>query len=189
MWLPFALVLFVLGPLLAHEILRFNEHHHDCTQQWLENEMLLRNAMCSDARQRNAHGPKMEQTCRQAEQENSVSPGACAVRQLWRQGALYHLWDAFVGSPWMLFGLAGVAIIMAFQGWQYRAQRQMQERLYRETVLMHQQITPPPSPVPAQPQPIQLIMQAPSEWLDRRGRADNDYVYARDVGGRSRVDL
>jgi hypothetical protein len=197
------LLLFIAGPLVVHEGLRLVDLHTQCTQHWIENALLIQNGICSDPRQRHAHGAKMEQTCREAEQENKVSPEACAFRELWRQGGVYQLWSSVVGNPWMLFGLFGVTLLFAFQAWQYRAQRAMQERLYLETVAAvrpPQALAPAPQalPAPQQQPPIQLIM--PSQWLDPRHRYDDDvehYVYGGGGGGggaprlqqRSRVDL
>ena len=138
----------------------------------------------------------MEQTCREAEQENKVSPEACAFRELWRQGGLYQLWSSVVSNHWMLFGLCGVTLLFLFQAYQYRAQRQMQERLYKETVAAVQPrapiAAPPTIPAIAPQPPIQLIM--PSQWLDPRHRYDDDvehYVYGAPprLQQRSRVDL
>jgi hypothetical protein len=182
------LALFIAGPLLVHETLRLVDLQGQCTQRWIENALLIQNGICSDPRQRHAHGAKMEQTCREAEQENTVTPWACAFREMWRQGGLYRLWDAVVGSPWMLFGLAGVALLFCFQALQYRAQRTLQERMYRETLAM---VHAPQLPAPA-PAPIQFIM--PSAWLQGGSGgsgAVDDYNYGRDRGRiqRSRVDL
>lgn len=154
-------LLFVGGPLVVHEALRLAELHTQCTQHWVENALLLQNSVCADPRQRHVHGAKMEHTCRTAQEENAVSPHACAWRELWRQGGAYRLWDSIVGSPWMLFGLLSVCGLFLFQAWQHRAQRHLQERMYRETLELVKPLPQQPQPMPQLP-PIQLLMPSPS---------------------------
>lgn len=173
MILPLLLVIFAGGPFAVHEALRLADHYTQCTQHWLENALLLQNPICSDPHQRHVHGAKIEQTCRVASEENAVSPHACAWRELWRQGGAYRLWDSIVGSPWMLFGIVGICIFFAFQAWQHRAQRQLQERMYEKTL----ELTQKPASYPQLP-PIQVLMPpAPQPQPQYYQPYEPDYAY------------
>lgn len=184
MIIPLLLLLLVGCPLLIHEGLRLADLHGQCTQRWIENAMLVQNSICT-SESRHLHGTKMEQVCRQAHDENTVSPEACAFRELWRQGAVYRLWDSVVGSPWMLFGLLGGALFLLFQTWQHRAQRQLQERMYEKTMAIMSS-SAHRVPLPPSPPPIQFIMPAQPQLQHQH---HDDHAYARLGGPRSVLDL
>lgn len=181
---PILLIFLVGGPLVVHEALRLTELLSQCRQRWVENDRLLHNTICT-ADSRYAHGSKVEDVCKQAYAENAVSPEACALRELWRQGAVYHLWDSVVGSPWMLFGLLGGVLFLFFQAWQYRAQRHLQERMYKHTMELVNGARA--SPLPPSPPPIQFIM--PPSQPQSRYDYEHEYERAQLDRPRSRLDL
>lgn len=193
MLLPFALLLFVGAPLLVHEVLRLRELHNTCTQHWIENALLLQHQCATPAG--HTRGAKLETVCREAEAENAVSPEACALREIWRQGAAYRLWDSVVGSPWTLFGVLCTLLALCFLAWQASAQRAFQERMYERTLREVTRASPPvlaasPLPPPPPPPPIQFIMPDSQHHYMVRRRLSYDYLPTPRLGEEpSRVDL
>lgn len=122
-----ALVALLAVGLAGHEVVRLYEARAACARTQAENALLLQNAVCADPFQRLVHGPKQDEACRRAEEENRVGTLGCAWKLAWREGAPNQLWERVTGSYWLLFGIlapAGcVAVAMCFWSCGQRAAR------------------------------------------------------------------
>lgn len=130
------LVLF-LGLFLGFQGVRFYEVYEVCLKTQMENELLLQNPICADPWKRVLHGPKQEQVCQHATQENRIHPLACAWKHTWSEGGVNQLWVRVTESYWLLFGVIAssfcTAIIMFFTSWNHgstlKANKEMQKEM------------------------------------------------------------
>lgn len=164
MWLA-SLVTLVVGGLMAHESIRFYEARQTCERTQKENERLLLNPLCADPWQRMTHGPKQEEACRAAEEENRVGTMACAVKTMWLGGAPAQLWERVTGSYWLLFGILAptscAAVMMCFWSCGQRAARRQTAEMQRELVDTMKQIASAAAvAVPRPPEPRRDYMNA-----------------------------
>ncbi len=104
------LLALLVTPFVAYEGVRFYTAHQRCLVVHEQNEALKANRVCSDLYERFLHGDKQDAACRQAEEENRVSPLACAAREMWTAGVPQHVVSMMTESPWMVFGLACTTI-------------------------------------------------------------------------------
>jgi hypothetical protein len=139
------LALLTLFIFLGYETIRFRELHATCVRTQGENALLLQNVLCKDAWQRSLHGPKQEQLCQAAAEENARTPYECAWRALWTQGELHQLWVRISTSYWLMFGVGApvlcTVVIMWFHNRNQAAARKDQQRLFEE---MARALRPPP---------------------------------------------
>lgn len=129
------LALFILI-FVGYETIRFRELFQTCVHTQETNERILANVLCADAWQRALHGPKQEELCRLAQEENARTPLECAWRALWTEGELHQLWVRVSTSYWLLFGLGAPAVCMAVYMWfsnrNQAAARKDQKELFTE---------------------------------------------------------
>lgn len=130
------LALLILLVFVGYETIRFRELHQTCIRTQEENERLLHNVLCADAWQRSLHGPKQEELCRRAREENDRTPLECAWRSLWADGELNQLWVRVSTSYWLMFGLGAPAlctiVVMWFSNRNQAAARRDQRELFQE---------------------------------------------------------
>lgn len=147
----FTVLLFVF---VGYEAIRFRELWQTCIRTHEENERLLTNVLCADAWQRTLHGPKQEELCRVAREENDRTPEECAWRLLWMDGELHQLWVRVSTSYWLLFGLGAPALCTAVAMWfsnrNQAAARRDQRALFEDMAkALRPPPPPPPTPIPA----------------------------------------
>lgn len=141
----FTLILVVF---IGYEAIRFRELWQTCVRTHEENDRLLNNVLCADAWQRTLHGPKQEELCRVAREENDRTPGECAWRLLWMEGEFHQLWTRVSTSYWLLFGLGAPALCTAIAMWfsnrNQAAARRDQRALFEDMAKALRPPTPPP---------------------------------------------
>lgn len=130
------LALLILLVFVGYEAIRFRELRQTCIRTHEENERLLHNVLCADAWQRSLHGPKQEELCRRAREENDRTPLECAWRSLWADGELNQLWVRVSTSYWLMFGLGApvlcTMVVMWFSNRNQAAARRDQRELFQE---------------------------------------------------------
>jgi hypothetical protein len=136
--IPSLVGLFFALSFFSYESLRFYATHHRCSTTYAQNELLLRNPLCADPYNRFLHGPKQEEACTRAHNENLVSPTSCALRALWHESEPMRVWRTVIESHWMLFGLGSVAISVSIIMWSrsctHKAQLRARRDMHAETM-------------------------------------------------------
>jgi hypothetical protein len=100
----------VMAPFISHEGLRFYTAYRTCAMKWTQNELLANNTMCRDAYVMHSHGDKQVEACARAKSENLIGPVACGWKAMWIEGYGHRVASTVTESPWMIFGLASVAL-------------------------------------------------------------------------------
>ena len=141
----------LIGPLFIYESLRLYSLFHTCTSTWKSNDALLANPTCSDPWLRSSHGEKQQELCKQAHEENLVSPMSCAWKRLWIEGEVYKVWAIISDSPIMVFFITLPTVLlfvyMCFQSCNQRAisrqqlqfQGEMYDKLTQQRIRAEQQ--------------------------------------------------
>lgn len=155
-----ALVALIVLVFVGYEAIRFRELHQTCIRTQEENERLLHNVLCADAWQRALHGPKQEELCRRAREENDRTPMECAWRALWTEGEFHQLWVRVSTSYWLLFGLGAPAlctmVYMWFSNRNQAAARRDQRELFQE---MAKALRPPPPTEGLESEPSSIALE------------------------------
>lgn len=176
MWLllaAFPVTLFLAG----YAGVLFHEARLTCRQTQAENTVLLLQEVCADPMRRLMAGPKVDATCRTAEEENRIGTYACAWKLMWENGAPNVLWQRITGSYWLLFGILAptscVAVMMAFWSCGQRAARHQTAQMQRELLSTLKQLAPSTAVKPKRPRhhyyetlppPPTMYYPDPAQW-------------------------
>lgn len=152
MWL-LVVLLPVAAFLVGYGNIQLYEARVACERTQSQNLVLLNSNLCADPWKRMMAGPKQDQVCVAAEEENQISVRSCAWKTVWEQGFVNQLWQRVTHSYWLLFGILAptscALVLGCFWSCGQRAARKQTAQMQRELLSTLKLLAPPLSEQPA----------------------------------------
>lgn len=135
MW-PLVLLLPVAALLVGYGNMQLYEARMACERTQSQNLFLVNSNLCADPWKRMMAGPRQDQVCVAAEEENRISVQSCAWKLAWERGFVNQLWQRITHSYWLLFGILAptscALVLGCFWSCGQRAARNQSAQMQRE---------------------------------------------------------